>query len=89
MGLYVICYKLHGLQIHLVQHITVFLQYGMLTCISCTMESVYYGQLRTNHKQPVYQVDLIFWVSLYDKASFGTIAKCVDYAGVLIIRCPD
>ena len=27
---------------------------------------------------------LIFQVSLYDKAPFGTIIKCVDYAG-----CPD
>ena len=30
-----------------------------------------------------------FPVSLYDKASFGTITKCVDYAGVLIFKCPD
>ena len=28
-------------------------------------------------------------VSLYDKASFGNIAKCVDNAGVLIFKCPD
>ena len=29
---------------------------------------------------------LIFQISLYDKASFGTITKHVDYAGVLIIK---
>ena len=36
-----------------------------------------------------YQGVLIFQVSLYDKAPFGTITKCVDYAGVLIFKCPD
>ena len=35
-------------------------------------------------KCPDYQGVLIFQVSLYDKASFGTITKCVDYyAGVI------
>ena len=31
---------------------------------------------------------LIFQVSLYDKAPFGTIARYPDYAGVHI-KCPD
>ena len=31
-------------------------------------------------KCPDYQGVLIFQFSLYDKASFGTITKCVDYA---------
>ena len=35
------------------------------------------------HKCPDFQV------SLYDKAPFGTITKCVDYAGVPIFKCPD
>ena len=30
-----------------------------------------------------------FQVSLYDITSFVTITKCVDYAGVLILNCPD
>ena len=30
-----------------------------------------------------------FQVSLYDKAPFGTIARCPDYAGVHIFKCPD
>ena len=30
---------------------------------------------------------LIILVNLYAKASFGTINKCVDYAGVLIFNC--
>ena len=32
---------------------------------------------------------LIFQVSLYDKTSFGTITKCVDYGGVLIYKRPQ
>ena len=32
---------------------------------------------------------MIFQVSLYDKAPFGAVTKCVDYAGVLIFKCPD
>ena len=32
---------------------------------------------------------LIFQVSLYDKAPFGTIVRCPDYAGVHIFMCPD
>ena len=49
------------------------------------MEPVYYGHLGTNHKCPDYEGALIVQVSLYDKAApFGTITKCVDYAGVFI-----
>ena len=53
-----------------------------------TVEPVYYGHL-TNKKCPDYQGVLIFRVSLYDKAPFGTITKCLDYTGVLIFKCPD
>ena len=53
-----------------------------------TVEPVYYGHLGTNQKCPDYQGVLIFQVSSYDKAPFGTITKCVDYARVLI-SCPD
>ena len=52
-----------------------------------TVEPVYYGHLGTNQKYPDYQGVLIFQVNLHDKAQFGT--KCVDYAGVLIFKCPD
>ena len=37
-------------------------------------------------KCPDYQ---IFQVSLYDTAPFGTITKCVDYAGVIFFKCPE
>ena len=37
-----------------------------------------------NKKCPDYQGVLIFLVSIYDKAPFGTITKCVDYASILI-----
>ena len=40
---------------------------------------VYYGHLGTNQKCPDYQGVLIFQVSLYDKAPFGTVTKCADY----------
>ena len=53
------------------------------------MEPVYYGHLRTNQKCPGYQGVLIFQVSLYEKAPFGTITKCVDYTGVHIFKFPD
>ena len=48
-----------------------------------------YGNLGTNKNCPDYQGVLIFRVSLYGKAPFGTITKCVDYAGIHIINCPD
>ena len=48
-----------------------------------TVEPVYYGHLGTDKKYPDYQGILIIQVSLYDKATFGTITKCVDNAGVL------
>ena len=35
-----------------------------------------------------YQGGLIFQVILYDEVPTGTMTKCVDYAGVLIIKCP-
>ena len=31
---------------------------------------------------------LIFQVILHEKLPFGTSIKCVDYAGVLIVKCP-
>ena len=49
-----------------------------------TVKPVYYGHLGTNKRCPDYQAVLIFQVSLYDKAPFGTITKCVDYACVHI-----
>ena len=53
-----------------------------------TVEPVHYGHLGTSQKCPDYQGVLIFQVSSYDKAPFGTITKSVDYACVLI-SCPD
>ena len=46
---------------------------------------------KCTYKSPHYQGILIFLVSLYHKVCtiFGTITKCVDYAGVLIFKCPD
>ena len=56
---------------------------GKLQCNLCIMDSL--GPLIS-----VLFIDvLIFQVSLYDKAPFGTITKCVDYASVLIFKCPD
>ena len=46
---------------------------------------MYYGHLGVTNKYPDYQGVLIFQVSLYDKA---TIWERVDYAGVLIFKCP-
>lgn len=52
---------------------------------------MYYGHLGTNKMCPDYQGVLIVQVSLYDKAPFGTITNCVDYAafyaGVPIFKC--
>ena len=45
-----------------------------------TVEPVYYGHLGTIKKCPDYPV-LIFQVSLHNNVSFGTTARCVDYAG--------
>ena len=52
--------------------------------VHLTVKPVYYRHLGTNKNCLDYQGVLIFQVSLYDKASFGTITKCVDYASVLI-----
>ena len=51
--------------------------------MSHTVGPVYYEHLGTSKKCPGYQGVLIFQVSLYDKAPFGTITKCVDYASAL------
>ena len=41
-----------------------------------TVDFVHYGHLGTaNHKYPDYQGVLIFQVSLYDKAPFGTVTS--------------
>ena len=45
------------------------------------MEPVFYVHLGTNKKCSDNQDVLIFQISLYDKAPFGTITKC-------ICRCP-
>ena len=42
--------------------------------------AVHYGHLGTNHKCPDYQSVRSI------KAPFGTITKCLDYAGVLIFK---
>ena len=59
--------------------------------IRYTVEPVYYGHLGTRQKCPAadYQGVLIFQVSLHDDVSIGTTARCVDYAGVHIFKCPD
>ena len=57
--------------------------------VATTVEPVYYGHVGTNKRCPDYQGVLIFQVSLYDKAPFGAITQCVDYAGVHIFKCPD
>ena len=54
-----------------------------------TVEPVYYGHLETSQKCPDYQGVLIFQVSLHDNVSFGTTARCVDYASVHISKCSD
>ena len=56
---------------------------------SCTVKPLYYGHLVAIHKCLNYQSVLIIQFSLYAKAPFETIAKCVDYEGVLIFKCPD
>ena len=59
---------------------------------SCAVEPMYYGCIRIIHKYPDYQVVLIIQFSLHAKAPLVTIIKClytyVDYAGVLIFKCP-
>ena len=60
-----------------------------LMAINEYSEPVYYGHLGTSQKCPDYQGFLIFQVSLHDNVSFGTIARCVDYAGDHIFKCPD
>ena len=54
-------------------------------CNGHTVKLVYYG-LGTIKKCPDYPV-LIFQVSLHNNVSFGTTARCVDYAGFR--KCPD
>ena len=51
------------------------------------LEPIYYGRIGIIHKCPDYQCILINQFSLHDKAPFVTMTKCVDYAGVLIIKC--
>ena len=57
---------------------------------SCAVESMYYGCIGTIHKCPDYQVVPIIQFSLHAKAPFVIITKFVylDYAGVLIFKCP-
>ena len=55
---------------------------------SCAVEPLYYACIGIIHKCPDYQCVLIIQFSLHAKAPFMTIIKCVDYAGVLIIKCP-
>ena len=58
-----------------------------------TVEPVYCGHLAGSSlgpaKCPDYQGAVIFQVIfIYDKVPFGTSTECVDYAGVLIFKCP-
>ena len=50
------------------------------------MGPVYYGHIGTSQKCPDCQGILIFQVILNDKMQFGTLTKCVDYAGA---KCPS
>ena len=50
--------------------------------VTDTMEPMYYGCLETNHKCP----DFLYMIK---HASFGTIAKSVNYAGILIFNWAD
>ena len=52
------------------------------------MELIHNGSFETIHKYPDYQCILIIQFSLHAKAPFMTMTKCVDYAGVLVIKCP-
>ena len=53
-----------------------------------TLEPIYNGCIGTIHKCPDYQCILIFQFSLHAKAPFMTMTEYVDYAGVLVIKCP-
>ena len=53
------------------------------------MEPVQHRHLEITHACADYQDVLVLQTSLYDKASFVTITKCVDYEGVLIFKCLD
>ena len=55
---------------------------------SCAVEPIYYGRIGTIHKCPDYQCVLIIQFSLHAKTPFITMTKCVDYAGVFIVKCP-
>ena len=48
-----------------------------------TVGPVYYGHLGTNHKCPDYAGQFIWWSTIW------AITKGVDYASVLIFKCPD
>ena len=55
------------------------------------VQLVYHKHIRTIQKFSDYQGVLTIQVSLqiHTKAHFGIMAKCVDYAGVLIFKYPD
>ena len=52
------------------------------------MEPMHYGCIGAIHKYPDYQGVLMIQFSLHTEAPFVTIAKCADYAGVIIFNCP-
>ena len=52
---------------------------------SCTVETMFCEHIWTIHMCPKYQG---IQYSLHAKAPFVTITKCVDYAGILIFKCP-
>ena len=57
------------------------------------VQPMYYGHIGTIRKctELIIRMYLIIQVSLqvHAKAHFGTMTKCVDYAGVLIFKYPD
>ena len=66
-----------------------FRQYLALVCSSYNL---YYSGtfvLWTPYIEPIKsdQIIKVFQVILYERVLFGTIIKCLDYAGVLIFQC--
>ena len=56
-----------------------------------TVEPVYYGHLETSHKWPRCPdyLGVLISRSFNMIKTFGIVTKCVDYAGILMFKCPD
>ena len=52
------------------------------------VQPVYYGHIVNIHKCTDYQ-GIQVSLQVHAKAHFGTMIKCVDFAGVLIFKYPD